>query len=380
MSEASNREPWLRLLLSPELRKPQWIRLHLAFGSPEAILGARAAELRDAAQLSDEAARAILRGPEPERLETEQRLIEETGASVVTFADERYPELLRRCSAPPLLLYVQSEFRPEDRYAIVVVGSRAMSQYGKLACTKIVADLVGAGVTIISGMAYGVDTVAHETALRHGGRTIAVLAQGLAARDSSQRVDFRRRITDHGAVVSEFPMTAAPERYNYPTRNHTMAALGLAAVIVEAQEKSGALITAHKALEENRQVFAVPGDITRQTSGGTNSLIREGAVLVRGGHDILADLRSELKAILRESGLPADSADAPPLGLDTVSPVAQTVWARVRREPIYLDLLLEELAEEGLTVGTLSTALLELEMKGLVRHLPGNLYTTERAS
>jgi DNA processing protein len=367
-------EPWLRLLLVPELKKVHWFRLHREMGSPEAILGAAASQICEIAQVSEETARAILRGPDSETIEREKQLIEQTRAALCTFDDARYPENLRHCSGPPMLLFLLGEMRPDDRYAVVVVGSRSMTQYGKLTCQRLVAELVGAGMTVVSGMAYGIDSIAHETALRHGGRTLAVLAQGLAARESSQRMEMRQRIAERGAVISEFPMTANAERYHFPTRNHTMAALGLATVVVEAQEKSGALITADKAVEENRQVFAVPGDVTRQTSRGTNALIRAGAILARDGQDILDDLRPQLGALLTEHR--AETAPAGDVVADgNLSDTARAVLARVRHEPVHFDLLHEELAESGVGFGSLSTALLELEMKGLVRHLPGNLYT-----
>ncbi|KPL11058.1 hypothetical protein AMJ85_04775 [candidate division BRC1 bacterium SM23_51] len=371
-------EPWLHLLLVPELKKVHWFRLHQTLGSPEAILGAAAAEICEIAQVGEETARAVLRGPGRECLEKEKQLIEQTGADLYSFEDERFPENLRRCSAPPMVLFVHGAILPDDRYAVVVVGSRTMTQYGNLACRRLVAELAGAGLTIVSGMAHGVDSIAHETALRHGGRTLAVLACGLGARDSSHRLEMRQRIAEQGAVISEFPMTAMSERYHFPTRNHTMAALGLGTIVVEAAEKSGALITAEKALEENREVFAVPGDVTRQTSRGTNALIRAGAMLARDGQDILVELRPQLSGILSERAT-AMSADEQSPAEGSLSDTARTVLARVRNEPVHLDLLHEQLAESGLDFGSLSAALLELEMKGLVRHLPGNLYTTGSA-
>lgn len=374
----SRYEPWLRLLLVPELKKVHWFRLYQALGTCEAILGVSVAEISGIAEVGEETARAILRGPDSESLEREKQLIEQTETAVCTFDDTRYPENLRQCSAPPMLLFVQGDIRSDDRHAVVVVGSRTMTQYGKLICQRLVAELVGAGLTVISGMAYGIDSVAHETALRHGGRTLAVLAQGLAARESSTRVALRRQIAERGAVVSEFPMTATAERYHFPTRNHTMAALGLATVVVEAAEKSGALITADRALDENRQVFAVPGDVTRQTSGGTNALIRAGATLARNGQDVLDELRPQLGALLRDTAVAAP-AETPIASDSHLSETARTILVRVRREPVHFDLLHEELAESGVGFGSLSTALLELEMKGLVRHLPGNLYTSGSA-
>lgn len=370
----SRAESWLRLLLVPELKRVHWFRLHQQLGSPEAILGATASEICRIAEVGEETARLILQGPDPDSLQRERQLLEQTGAGLVTFDDECYPENLRRCSAPPMVLFVVGEIRPDDRYAVVVVGSRAMTQYGKLMCQRVVAELVGAGVTVVSGLAHGIDWVAHETALRHGGRTLAVLAQGLAARESSERLEMRRQIAEHGAVISEFPLTASAERYHFPIRNHTMAALGVATVVVEAGEKSGALITADKALEENRHVFAVPGDVMRQTSQGTNALIRAGASLARGGQDILEELRPQLKALLREREIAAPSGDIAVTD-SNLDETAQAVLVRVRREPVHLDLLHEEMAERGVGFGSLSSILLELEMKGLVRHLPGNLYS-----
>lgn len=370
----SRHEPWLRLLLVPELKKAHWCRLHRALGSPDAVLGATAEQISRIAEVSDETARAILRGPDTDSLEREKQAIEQTGAALYTFDDERYPENLRACSTPPMALFVLGDIHPDDRFAVVVVGSRTMTQYGKLACQRLVGELVGAGVTVVSGMAYGIDSVAHETALRHGGRTLAVLAQGLASHESALRLEMRRRIVEQGAVLSEFPMTTRAERYHFPIRNHTMAALGLATVVVEAQEKSGALITADKAVEENRQVFAVPGDVTRTTSSGTNALIRSGAVLVRNGRDILDDLRSQLGALLRERE-DVSPPDRTAAAERTLTATARAIFERVGREPVHFDLLHEELSGSGVSFGALSEALLDLEMKGLVRHLPGNLYT-----
>lgn len=358
----------------PELKKVHWYRLHCELGSPEAILGTNAATICKVANVSEETARAILRGPDRDCLEQEKENVEATAAGVYTFDDERYPENLRRCSAPPMLLFVLGDIRADDAYAVVVVGSRSATEYGRMVCQKLVAELTGAGVTVISGMAHGLDSVAHETALRHGGRTLAVLAYGLRARESSQRLALRERIAGQGAVVTEFPTTAVAARYHFPIRNHTMAALGLGAVVVEAAEKSGALITAEKALEENRQVFAVPGDVTRSTSRGTNALLRAGASLARDGRDVLADLAPQLGAILREK-TGGEPADVPPAADASLSEAARAVLARVQQEPTHFDLLHESLEPAGMDFSALSAALLELEMKGLVRHLPGNLYT-----
>ncbi|MCX8038641.1 MAG: DNA-processing protein DprA [Candidatus Sumerlaeia bacterium] len=369
----SSAELWLHLLLVPELKKVHWFRLHQELGSPDAILGASVSRLCAIAQISQETAQAILRGPEAETLAREKDAIAETGAELIPFDHPRYPENLRRSSAPPPALYLLGDLRPDDRQAVVVVGSRQMTQYGKMACQNIVAELAGSGLTIISGMAYGIDSIAHESALRNGGRTVAVLAQGLAVRETTQRQEMRRRIISQGAVLSEFPMTAAAERYYFPTRNHTMAALGLATVVIEAGEKSGALITAEAALDENRHVFAVPGDITREMSGGTNNLIRAGATLIRNGRDVLEELKDQLGAILRETssvGVARGSAPAD----SPLDPTARAVLERIRFEPLHFDLLHEQLADSGIGFGPLSAALLDLEMKGLIRHLPGNLY------
>lgn len=379
MSANRHIELWLHLLLVPELKKPHWFRLQQGLGMPNAILGATAGEICRIAEVNEETARAILTGPDRETLENEIALLEQSGADLYTFDDDRYPELLRQADSPPMALYVEGELCPEDRYAVVVVGSRTMTQYGKLACQRITADLVGAGITIISGMAHGVDSVAHDTALRHGGRTIAVLAHGLAARDTSRRVELRKRIAGQGAVLSEFPMTSVPERYHFPQRNHTMAAMGIGTVIVEAQEKSGALITAQRAIEENRAVFAVPGDVTRQTSRGTNALIRDGATLIRNGDDVLRDLQPQLRSLLSDA-TGEGQATARLMNNESLSEMARAVLAKVDLEPIHLDLLQERLADKGVDFGTLSATLLELEMQGLIRHLPGNLYTTERTS
>ncbi len=369
----SSAELWLRLLLVPELKKVHWFRLHQELGSPEAILGASVSRLCKIAQISSEMAEAILRGPDAETLAREKDAVAQTGAELIPFDHPRYPENLRRSSAPPPAFYMLGDLLPDDSQALVVVGSRQMTQYGKMTCQNIVAELAGAGLTIVSGMAYGIDSIAHESALRNGGRTVAVLAQGLAVRETAQRQDLRRRIMAQGAVLSEFPMTATPERYHFPTRNHTMAALGLATVVIEAGEKSGALITAERALDENRHVFAVPGDITREMSSGTNNLIRAGATLIRNGRDVLEELKDQLGAILRETA-PAGAERRSTPAETQLDPTARAILDRIRFEPVHFDLLHEQLADTGIGFGPLSAALLDLEMKGLIRHLPGNLY------
>ena len=379
VSMASQYESWLRLLLVPELRKAHWCRLHRELGSPEAILGAGAADLCRIAGMGEDVAGAILRGPEPEAVDRELDLIEQCGVSICTCDDAAYPRRLADSSSPPPMFYFEGALSDADEYAVVVVGNRSMTQYGKLATVRITGDLVGAGVTVISGMAQGIDTVAHDTVLRHGGRTIAVLAQGLAKPDTAYRNELRRRIAEKGAVISEFPMTAVPEKYHFPVRNHTMASMALATVVVEARERSGSLITARKALEENRLVFAVPGDVTRENSRGTNGLIREGAALARDGKDVLSDLEPQLRALLKEKSVDGEPVEAVP-DLSHLTPSARDVFGKIKGEPIHLDLLSEAVAEKGIDFGTLSAALLELEMKGLIRHLPGNLYITERTS
>jgi len=296
------------------------------------------------------------------------------GASILTLEDARYPDLLRASSDPPLLLYVQGELRPEDVLSIAVVGSRRATPQGLAAARAIGRGLAESGYTVVSGMARGIDAAAHEGALEAGGRTIAVLGSGL---DRIYPVEHRtlfERIASGGAALTELPFGAAPLQRNFPERNRVIAALSWATVVVEAAHGSGSLITADLAADEGRAVYAVPGTVAEPNSAGTNGLLRAGALVCRSAADVVEDLSPQVAEAARgvaaaRGGGSADAHPSAPGRLRGLTPDQRRVLEHL---PQVRGIGVEALVEAcGLAPGTLLASLLELELLGLVRRLPG---------
>ncbi|MCK4462787.1 MAG: DNA-processing protein DprA, partial [Candidatus Omnitrophica bacterium] len=235
-------------------------------------------------------------GGNPVSLDKEMELIKKYNVDIVTIDDERYPENLKHIYSPPPVLYVKGNLLPEDYYNIAIVGSRRASLYGRETAEKLARQLCGRGFTVTSGMARGIDTSAHTGVLKAAGRTIAVLGCGINIVYPPENKNLMDKIADSGAVISEFPINTTPHRHNFPIRNRIISGLALGVVIVEAAQKSGALITASFALEQGREVFSVPGKVGVPTSRGTLGLIKEGAKLVEDVEDILEEIRSKPSA------------------------------------------------------------------------------------
>jgi DNA processing protein len=275
-----------------------------------------------------------------------------------------YPALLQELPDPPHLLYVRGRLEARDGRAVALVGSRHCTGYGRRVTELLARGLAQRGYTVVSGLARGIDGVAHRAALQAGGRTVAVLAGGLSRIYPPEHAELAGEVQTAGALLTESPMHMEPMAGMFPARNRLISGLARAVVIVEAAEKSGALITASHAANQGRPVFAVPGPVDSAASGGTNALIRKGAILVRGVDDILEELE----------GVRAPTASAtvePPPGLDDVQ---QRVWEFLAERPRHLDEMVQHLA---LPVSQLSGMLMLLEMRKVVRRLPGNQY--ERA-
>jgi len=211
---------------------------------------------------------------------------------ITTLQDKDYPKLLKEIYAPPALLYFRGNLEPNDRLSIGLVGTRQLSPYGRQITPLITASLVRAGLTIVSGLAKGIDTLAHQAALQNKGRTLAVLGTGVDKKSIYPAINkyLAEKITEQGALVSEFPIETQPSVQNFPQRNRLISGLSLGILVIEAPERSGALITARNALEQNREVFAIPGQILSNNSLGTNNLIKMGAKLVSQADDILEEL------------------------------------------------------------------------------------------
>jgi len=328
------------------------------FGGGAAILKADARELSDAAGIEKGLAGRIA-ALNSDMLADEARLMKKRGVRAVGVFDGDYPENLKNIYSPPILLYVKGEIRPEDCDAVAVVGTRAPSHYGLSSCERISSRLASRGITVVSGLARGIDTMAHKGALACG-RTIAVLGNGLGDIYPPENARLADKICERGAVISEFPMSRPPHRFNFPKRNRVISGLALGVVVVEASERSGSLITAAFALEENREVFAVPGEIGSRINLGSNRLIKEGAGLVEDTEDIIQGIKSSLK----RAGKTAPREEA----VLSLSSKEEKVKGLIGREPVYID----ELARKcDMPTGEIGRLLIALEFKNLIKELPG---------
>lgn len=280
---------------------------------------------------------------------------------LLTWESPDYPPYLKEIPAPPPLLYVQGELREADRWAVAVVGTRRLTSYGRQVTQDLVAGLVRHNITVVSGLARGIDAVAHKTAVEMGGRTIAVLGSGLDAIYPAEHRQLAQSIINgHGALISEYGLGVQPEAKNFPPRNRIISGLSLGVLIVEAAERSGALITANFAAEQNRDVFAVPGNINSPASKGPNQLIQQGARLVTGIEDILEELNIYMVAehTAVQMALP-----------ETAEEIA--LYAHLSSQPVHIDDLSRV---SGLPTGMVSSTLTIMELKGMVRQVGGMNY------
>ncbi|MEO6784869.1 MAG: DNA-processing protein DprA [Chthoniobacteraceae bacterium] len=343
------------------------------FEIPQRILAAGKAALRAVKGVGQETADAIASWESHVDLAAELKRIADFGARVITASSPEYPAPLRTIHNPPVVLYVWGEVRATDAHAIGIVGSRNVTHYGTETAKKLSFQLAFAGYAIVSGLARGIDTSAHQGALAAKGRTIAVIGSGLAQLYPPENRGLAEKIAESGAVVSEYPMERPADRQTFPYRNRIVAGWGRGLLVVEAGLNSGALITANQAVEQGRTVFAIPGQIDRPTSAGTNRLIQQGARLVTSADDILDELgtlipRSATASSPEKSAhtASADPSSAPPLSHDeTLLVTALEVG----------ELTLDELsAATRLPLSKISGTLLGLEMKRLIRALPGHRY------
>lgn len=292
--------------------------------------------------------------------------VHSSGTNVLTWQSDGYPRYLREVAAPPPVLYVAGEIKEADEWAVAVVGTRRLSPYGRQVTHELVSDLVRSNITVVSGLALGIDGVAHETALKNGGRTLAVLGSGIDCLYPPQHRELARRIVreKQGAVISDYPMGTQPDAKNFPPRNRIISGLSLGVIVVEAGGRSGALITANFALEQNREVFAVPGPITQRTSVGTNRLIQQGAKLVSSVEDVLEELNlTMVPQQIAVKQVAPDTKEEAAL-LDHLSP-----------EPVHVDDLCRA---TGLDTAKVSSTLTMMELKGMVQQVGGMRYVLIR--
>lgn len=281
--------------------------------------------------------------------------------NIITFKDASYPTRLKEIYDAPPILYIKGEIKPSDRLAIAVVGSRKISSYGKQATSRFVSELAQNGVTIVSGLAYGVDALAHETALQASGRTIAVLGSGLNSQNIYPPTNLKlaEKIAENGAVLSEYPFGTPATPQNFPARNRIVSGLSLGIVVIEAAEKSGALITADHALNQNREVFAVPGSIYNPNSAGPNNLIKKGAKLVSNCQDIFEELNLDMTVMSATAKVNPETKEE------------KTIYDILSNEPAHIDKLM---ILSKLDAATVNATLSIMEINGLVKDAGGMNY------
>ena len=344
---------------------PTKIRALLShFENAAEVLEAPPRELIKVPGIDKKLASNIAHCEEAEEFADEQlKRLNRIGARIITIWDKEYPELLKKIYDPPALIYVFGKFSPKDRHAIAIVGTRLPTLYGQQVAECFSQDLSRLGITIVSGLARGVDTIAHTAALKCGARTIAVIGSGLDVPYPPENKKLMDQIADLGVVVSEFPMGAKPDATNFPRRNRIISGLSLGTLVVESAEDGGAMITASTALDQDREVFAIPGSIHEKRSNGPNVLIQEGrAKLVKNVDDILSELNLKLdkSATIREEPTPLQ-----------LTMFEQKVFDLLSKDPIHIDDLAE--ASDNSTSDILVT-LLSLEFKGLIKQLPGKMF------
>jgi DNA processing protein len=356
----TQREQYILLNLIPEVGSTQWRLLLDALGGPAGVCAATPAQLAQAGGISLEKAQQVADG-----CRREQALREESAAarqhevSVVTLDDPEYPQSLRAIYDPPLVLYIKGRLPQPGAVAIALVGSRHASAYGLAAAERLGYDLGMRGVTVVSGMARGIDGAAHRGALKAGGDTVAVLGNGLASVYPPEHASLAQEIAQHGGVLSEYPMRAQPLPFHFPRRYRVISGLCRGVVVVEAAAKSGALVTADCALEQGREVWAVPGPITTATSQGTHKLIKQGAALVVSAEDILESIEDPVPVGAGGTVCADGSAEA------------RVLSCLLAKAPVHVDTIS---AHSGLPAAEVSSTLLVLEMRHLVQRRAGQWY------
>jgi DNA processing protein len=357
----------LALALVPGLGPRLTSALLNRFGSAAAVRRASAAELQTVPHIGGKLSQSFAAALASADIDTECRLLDQHGVELLRLGDADYPSRLSQITDAPHLLFMRGDVRPEDQKAIAIVGSRGMTTYGQRTTERLAAGLSRAGYTIVSGLARGIDGVAHRAALNAGGRTIAVLAGGLARIYPPEHAELADEIAQLGALLTETPMQLDPQAGMFPARNRLISGLSLGVIVVEANERSGALITARHALDQNREVFAVPGPVDAAASAGCLQLIRQGAKLIRNVDDVLEDLGGIGTGGMKTNDNPSVLVTAPPQDLQGD---VKRIWDALA-ESRFIDQLVQKL---DMSVPQVNKALMEMELRSLVRRLPGSRY------
>jgi DNA processing protein len=345
---------WVGFNILPGIGRVKFSQIENFFGKLENAWKAGPADFKQAG-LDNSTIKTIETSRSQIDLEAEMEKMEKSGVRAFTYHDEGYPGRLKEIYDFPPLIYIKGELIPQDEWCIAVVGTRRATVYGRQVAEEMVTDLTRNKITVISGLARGIDTVAHRATLEAGGRTAAIFACGLDTIYPSENANLARSIMKQGALISEYPLGARPRPDNFPRRNRIMSGMSLGVLVIEADEASGAIITAHMALEQNREVFAIPGSILSPMSRGTNRLIQEGAKLVRSCTDILEELN--LTVTVRQ------------IEMKEVVPASETeslLLKQLSAEPAHID---QVCRNSGLPVSTVSSTLAIMELKGMVKQV-----------
>lgn len=361
-------EYYLWLVLGRILRNKVALskRLIDRFSNPEIIFSSSVEDMYSVEGVIPDVVREIksFKHP-PEEIRDEVKKIRDKGVRLIHLNHPDYPERLKNIVDPPLYFYMKGCIRPQDYNAIAIVGTRRPTVYGRKVAEMLATEISSTGFTIVSGMARGIDSFAHRAALKAGGRSMAVLGCGIDVVYPRENSHLLADIEGSGAVISEFPMGTGPEKKNFPQRNRVISGLSLGTVVIEAAEKSGSLITARFALEQGREVFAVPGNINSPVSTGTNNLIKEGAKLVASTKDILEEFRQLLTHELKH-GIKDNSVNNVCLSGDE-----ENIYRILAIEPKHINQII---IESGFGPQRVMQILLDLEIKGLAEQLQGSCY------
>ncbi len=368
---------WIALNMTPGVGPRAATKLLERFGSPDAVFHARRTEL-ESLRLKPETIESIMKREFHDRAVGEFDRVKSLGGDVLILDDGSYPALLREIDDPPIVLYVKGDWQGcFDQPCVGVIGSRMCSTYGENSSEMLSRDLASRGITVASGLARGIDTAAHKGAISGNGKTVAVIGTGIDSVYPRENTGLVREIlAAGGCLVSQFPLGTPPIKENFPYRNRIISGLSYGVLIVEASERSGSLITARLAMEQNREVMAVPGNITSGNSFGTNYLIKSGAKLVQQWQDVVSELPSEIAATILPPKIDKPKAEdavrQPELIPADMNENERAIWSLLTPdEGTHIDILLES---SGLSFGELNTALVALDIRDLIRVLPGKHY------
>ncbi len=370
-------EKWLKLIRADSVGPTTFAKFINHFSSVDGALGASVSELAKIDGVGFKTAEQIAATRNKFDTTAELELAEKLGVWIIHLEDKRYPPVLKQIYDPPPVLYIKGSLTRQDNLCISIVGSRRCSLYGQEQSSRLAHFLSSAGFTICSGMARGIDTAAHQGALSAGGRTFAVQGCGLANIFPPENKKLFELIAESGACISELPLRYEPMSENFPPRNRIIAGLSLGTIVVEAGLRSGALITARAALDNNREVMAVPGKIDSPVSKGSHQLIKQGAKLIESVEDVMEALGyigKQLESHAAEAAAKASEKVETPLfdaSQLNLSDSERTIYDYLSKEPSHIDQII---AETDLAPGSINAGLISLRLKGLIKQLPGNLF------